>query len=245
MIGMRVRDVMTHLVVALGPEEGVHEAAQRLASNNISGAPVIEEGRVIGMISEADLLHAVAPHNGGPRGTSVLDFLENIGKAHPTRHGHGIRVDEVMSPVVVEIGPDASIWEASRLMERKGLKRLPVVDTEDRLIGIVSRADLIRAIARDDTLLEGDVRDAVLVLGEDVFTRFGVKVEDGVVTLSGRADRRSTHQLALKLARSVPGVVEVVDHLDSAFDDSKPAALYEPKDPRLDWNPDLLGARQR
>ena len=245
MNGMKVRDVMTHLVVALGPDESVHEAAQRLAMNNISGAPVIEDGRVIGMVSEADLLHAVAPPSGIARGVSVLDLLELIGRARPVRHGHGIRVDEVMSPTVVEIGPNASIWEASRLMERKGLKRLPVVDTEDRLIGIVSRADLIRAIARDDAALEGDVRAAILVLGEDVFTSLEVKVVDGVATLSGCADRRSTHELAVKLARNVPGVIEVIDHLDFAFDDSKPAALYEPKDPRLDWNPDLLGARQR
>ena len=245
MKGLRVREVMTHLVVALGPDESVHQAAQRLAGNNISGAPVVEDGRVIGMISEADLLHAVAPHHGGARGASVLDFLEHIGGARPSRRGHGIRVEEVMSPFVVEIGPDASIWEASRLMERKGLKRLPVVDTEDRLIGIVSRADLIRAIARDDAQLERDVKAAVLVLGEDVFTSFQVEVVDGIATLSGCADRRSTHELALKLAESVPGVFDVVDHLDFAFDDSTPAALYQPKDPRLDWNPDLLGARQR
>ena len=239
---IKVAEVMTRYVVAFNPDDSIHDAARTLAANDISGAPVVVDGRVVGMISESDLLHALAPPAKRARRTSVLDAFEVMGTARPTRHKHGIKVRDAMSLFVVEVGGNASIWEASVLMERKGVKRLPVVDSEGLLIGIVSRADLVRAIARSDHQLEDDVRTAIDVLGEDTLIELGVVVSEGVATVTGRADRRSTHELAIKLARRVPGVVEVIDHLEHGFDDSAPAGLYQPKDPRLDWNSDPLSA---
>lgn len=238
---IKVRDVMTRYVVSFGPQDTIHDAARILATNDISGAPVVEDGRVIGMISEADLLHALAPPAKSGRTASVLDALEVLGRARPRKGARAITVGEAMSSYIVEIGMDASIWEASSLMERKGVKRLPVVDSEDRLIGIISRADLVRAIARSDRQLKGDVKEAIAVLGEETFLGLDVSVEEGVATLQGTADRRSTHDLAVKLARRVPGVIDVVDRLDHGFDDSTPLVAYGWKDPRLDWNAGLSG----
>lgn len=236
-----VQDVMTRYVVAFSAGDTIHDAARILATNDISGAPVVEEGRVVGMISEADLLHALAPPTKRARTASVLDALEVMRRTRPPRGARAITVGEAMSSFIVEIRADASLWEASSLMERKGVKRLPVVDADDRLVGIISRADVVRAIARSDRQLKGDVEKAISVLGEDTFLGLEVSVEDGVAMLQGTADRRSTHELAVKLARRVPGVVDVVDQLDHGFDDSSLPVVYGPKDPRLDWNADLSG----
>lgn len=219
MADLRVKDVMTNLVVSLRPDESVHEAAQRLSQNRISGAPVTENGKVVGMISEADLVHAVLPPVRVDRGLSVLDMLYVMGTAHPHGHSHGMTVGEVMSKLVVTIGPEESIWKAADRMERRGIKRLPVVDEDDYLIGLISRADVVKAVARSDADLEADVRDAIGVLGDEVITDLDVEVEDGVATISGLADRRSTHDLAIKLAGRTAGVLEVVDALDFAYAD--------------------------
>ena len=219
MTDLRVQDVMTNLVVSLRPDESVHEAAQRLTQNRISGAPVTENGRVVGMVSEADLVHAVLPPVKVDRGLSVLDMLYVMGTARPHGHPHGRTVDEVMSKLVVTIGPEDSIWKAADRMERRGIKRLPVVDDDGYLIGLISRADVVKAVARSDADLEADVREAIAVLGDEVIEDLDVEVEDGVATISGLADRRSTHDLAVKLAGRTAGVLEVIDALDFTFTD--------------------------
>lgn len=219
MADIRVEEVMTNLVVTLRPEESVHEAAQRLTQNQISGAPVVEAGKVVGMISEADLVHAVLPPKKVDRGLSVLDMLYVMGTAKPHGHNHGLTVGEVMATYVIGISPQDSVWTAADRMERRGVKRLPVIDDEGYLMGIISRADVVKAVARNDADLADDVRDAIGVLGEETIDDLDVEVEEGVATISGMADRRSTHDLAIKLAARIPGVLEVVDELEFRFRD--------------------------
>ena len=237
MSDVRVRDVMTHLVVMLYPTDSVHEAAQRLARNHISGAPVVEEGKVVGIVSESDLIHAVMPPVPIDRGASVLDFLSVIGRARPSAREHGKTVAEVMSSIVIQISPEASIWKAASVMERRGVKRLPVVDEEQYLLGIVSRADLVRAMAKDDAEIAADVIEAIRVLGEETIDGLQAEVTEGVATITGAADRKSTRDLAVKLATRTPGVVEVLDRMSFERDDTKVKFDSHDRDPRRDWRP--------
>lgn len=127
MTDVKVSGVMTHLVVMLYPNDSVHEAERKLARNHISGAPVVEGGKVTGIVSESDLIKAALSPT--PAET----------------------VTEVMNSKVVKVSPTTSVWEAASIMQARGVKRLPVVDEEGYLLGIVSRADLIKAMAEDDS----------------------------------------------------------------------------------------------
>jgi len=238
MSDVMVKDVMTRLVVMFGPTESVHQAARRLARNRISGAPVVTNGRPIGMVSEADLLRAVLPHAYVSKGPSVLDALEVLFTAKPRPESNALTVEDVMTSPVVRIAPEASVWRAAEVMERTAVKRLPVVDDDDRLIGIISRADLVKAMAKDDETIAGDATKAILVLGEENFRSLQVRSKEGVLTIQGIADRRTTHDLAVRITAHVPGVIEVIDHLQSEWDDTKVEATAT-KDPRFDWNPNL------
>lgn len=222
MADVKVKDVMTNLVVMLYPEDTVHDAARRLARNGISGAPVVEAGKIVGVVSEADLIHAVMPPGRVDRGMSVLDILSVVATARPRAHRHGIMISDVMTSIVFTIGPEDSIWKAANVMETRGVKRLPVIDEEDYVIGIVSRADVVKAMAHDDARIRQEVLGAISVLGDDVIDGLDAEVEEGVVTLLGAADRRSTHELAIKLAGRSPGVVEVVDYMSYELDDHHP-----------------------
>ena len=234
---LRVKDVMTHLVVMLYPNDSLPEAARRIASNRISGAPVVENGKVVGMVSESDLIHASMAPVPIDRGTSVLEALSILGAPHP-RDAHGQTVSEVMSPIVVQISPEAPIATAAEVMDRRGIKRLPVVDDEGFLLGIVSRADLVKSLARNDKQIADDIRDGLHVLGDDVFEDLEVSVRDGVARLTGLADRKTTREIAAKIAARTPGVVEVVDRLRFEWDDSKARVAAVDPDPRSNWNVD-------
>lgn len=233
---VKVQDVMTHLVVTLHPADTIHEAAKKLARNRISGAPVVEGGKVIGIVSESDLIRAAMLSVAGDRGSSILDALSAIGRAQLRRHEHAKTVGEVMSPHVIQVSPDTSIWKAASIMERRDIKRLPVVDAEGYLIGIVSRADLVKAMAKDDREITADVIEAIGILGPETIDALEVEVTDGVAILKGRADRKSTHDLAVKLAARTPGVIDVVDKMTFEDDDTRSWIATNPNpDPRRNW----------
>lgn len=236
MADTKVREVMASDVVTVTPETSIHDAAALLAEHKISGAPVVAQGAVVGMVSEADLLAAAMPPSSRHRGVSVLDMLSVIGTARPRGHHDGLSIRDVMSQVVVAVHPDATVWEAARTMHDRGIKRLPVITEEDQLVGIISRADIVRAVARNDDEIRRDVIEHLEVLGEDVFEELEVRVVDGVARLTGKVDRASTHDIALRLTSRVPGVLDVVDHLDHEIDDRRlesPVSGYGGK--RRNW----------
>lgn len=235
MADVKVKDVMTHLVVTLYPSETVHEAAGKLARNCITGAPVVEDGKVIGMVSESDLILATMPPVPIDRGVSVLDVLSVMGRARPRPHKHGKTVADVMNPLVIQVPAETSVWRAAFTMENRGVKRLPVVDEDGYLIGIISRADLVRVMARDDDQIRDAVVDAIEVLGDESFSELDVLVTQGVATIRGMADRKTTHELAVKLASRVPGVVEVVDRMSFDYDETKRRSDGPDLYPRLNW----------
>lgn len=236
MADVKVKEVMTHLVVTLYPSQTVHEAARELALNGISGAPVVEDGKVIGMVSESDLILATMPPVPIDRGVSVLDVMSVMGRARPRPHKHGKTVADVMNPLVVQVPAETSVWRAAFTMENRGVKRLPVIDEEGYLIGIISRADLVRVMARDDDQIRDAVVDAIGVLGDETINELEVLVTQGVATIRGMADRKTTRDLAVRLASRVPGVAEVVDRMSFDYDETKSRRSGGPDlDPRLNW----------
>jgi CBS domain-containing protein len=145
---LRVKDAMTHLVVTVDPEDKITQAAKRLLSNRISGAPVVQGRRLVGIVSEADFIKALLPSR--RRGSflpphPLMLLLLRETPSLETRHSV---VGDVMTKDVVTIGPDDSIWEAASLIDRHGVRRLPVVDYEGHVVGILARSDLVRCMAR-------------------------------------------------------------------------------------------------
>lgn len=216
----RVKDVMTSLVVMASPSDPIQQVASRLVRNRISGAPVVKDGKVLGVVSEADIVRALMGPAIVDRGLGTADVLSLILRKVPTEHKHVRVAADVMSTSVVTVGPDDSLIKAAGLLDRYGIKRLPVVDGEGYLLGILSRGDLVRAMTRSDSQIRADVSAALEVLGAEVFEDLNVDVENGIVTLSGTADRLSTHHIAIDMASRVAGVAEVADRLDHTVDDT-------------------------
>ena len=127
---------------------------------------------------------------------------------------------ELMTAPAITIGPDATVAEAARLLHRHKIKRLPVVDPAGPLLGIVSRADLLKVFLRSDDQIAREVRQEVLLQALWVNDFVVVEVRDGVVTLTGQLERRSLIPIAVSLVRGLDGVVDVVDRLTFEADDS-------------------------
>jgi CBS domain-containing protein len=140
-----VSGVMTTNVVSVTPDANVHEVATLLAENKISGLPVVDDqNRVVGLISEADVLSMT----GVTREHTIKDVIRHILGESVPKQRHGETVRDFMTSPALTITPDADIREAAGILDEKRIKRLPVVDKEQRLLGIVSRADIVRAIGK-------------------------------------------------------------------------------------------------
>jgi CBS-domain-containing membrane protein len=139
-----VRDVMTKDVIVVQKYDDINKAARILSENNISGLPVVDkENYVVGVISEADILLTA----GMKRGHTFKDVLRHIlGEPLPERKS-GDLVGDIMTSPAITAKPDVEISEVARVLDEKRIKRLPVVDKENKLIGIVSRADIVRAMS--------------------------------------------------------------------------------------------------
>ena len=218
-MGRRIRDVMTPEVVTVGEQASFKEIAATMAERRVSALPVLDdEGRVAGIVSEADLLlkeeFPEGPAGGGRRFQGRRQRVERAKAA-------GATAAELMSAPAVTVGPDASVAEAARLLHRHGIKRLPVVDPAGPLLGIVSRADLLKVFLRSDAEIAQEIRQEVLLramwVNPDSVT---IQVRDGVVTLAGQLERRSMIPIAVSLVHGIDGVVDVVDRLTFELDDS-------------------------
>lgn len=134
---------------------------------------------------------------------------------------HGATAAELMSTPPVTVSPTASLTSAAKLLDREHIKRLPVVNELGGLVGIVSRSDLLSVYLRPDHEIREDITEDVLkrVLRLDAIEA-QVEVAEGIATLTGKVDRKSTAQIAVHLTRAVPGVIDVVDQLSFAYDDT-------------------------
>jgi CBS domain-containing protein len=193
---MRVGDVMSSPVVTVAPGAHLKEVAGLLVKHQISAVPVVEDDELVGIVSEADLVPLeLAPD---PRA-----HLAPVPEP-PSRVPHVVA--EVMTREVVALPERADAAEAGRLMLERGIKSIPVVRGR-RVVGIVARRDLLKAVARSDEDIAADLR---VLLEEELGTPspYRVTVREGVVELTGPPDP-TLRRLATLLVRGVPGVVEV------------------------------------
>ncbi|MCQ8770526.1 CBS domain-containing protein [Streptomyces telluris] len=205
-----VSDVMTQTVVAVSRGAPYKEIARTLAEWKVSAVPVLAgEGRVIGVVSEADLLPKEQYKDRGPADVAGPDQLSDLAKAAARTAA------DLMSTPAVTVHADATVAEAARIMARKGVKRLPVIDAEGKLTGIVSRADLLKVYLRSDEDIAQEVRDEVVArLFPHQPPTVEVQVGEGVVTLSGHLPDATLLPLVARLVRAVEGVVNVDLRLD-------------------------------
>jgi CBS domain-containing protein len=225
---MTVRDAMTPSVVSVHPSTPLREVAQALIDNGISGVPVVDvDGAVLGVVSEADLLvkeqGADAIHH-RPLARFIGESAES--RAQLAKVG-ALTAAAAMTAPAITITSSRSIREAAATMTSRNVNRLPVVD-DGRLVGIISRADLVRAYVRSDDELAETIRQDVILrimwLDPALFT---VVVKDGRASISGRVERRSTAEMIERSVRLVPGVIDVHASVAWSMDDRtlEPAEL--------------------
>ncbi|MFF0223873.1 CBS domain-containing protein [Streptomyces sp. NPDC004629] len=217
----RVGAVMTEDVVTARQSTPFKTVARLLGEHRIGGLPVIDEDdKVIGVISETDLMkHQVrAPGSEGRLDAWTRRFRR--GARESAARSRARTAAGLMSAPAVTVPAQATVREAARLMTQRGVERLPVVDEEGRLVGIVTRRDLLRVFLRSDDDIRRAVRrevtaDAPWLAPHTV----EADVYDGVVTLTGRVERRSDATAVVAVTRRLDGVVDVVDRLTYRLDD--------------------------
>jgi CBS-domain-containing membrane protein len=216
---VKVEDVMTRDVVAVRPETSLKEVAGVLAMRKISGLPVVAaDGEVVGVVSEADVLFK---ERGPSRRKGVLAWLLDPFGREGQLKLEARTAAEAMTRPAKTIAPWRPLAAAAAAMLEQRVNRLPVVDSNRRLVGIVTRADLVRAFARRDGEIEREIREDVLrrtlwLRSPEAVT---VKVVGGSVRLTGLVDTRTDAELVRVLVANVTGVVDVDSSLSWHEDD--------------------------
>lgn len=200
---------MTTSVVAVREDASFKEMAAMLRARRFSAFPVVDDaGRVIGVVSEGDLLVKIAVQADG---TSVLAALRHFREDDKAA---GITAGDLMTVPAVTIGPQAPVAEAARLMYDRRVKRLPVVNEAGRLMGIVSRVDVLSVFSRpDDDIRDEIVRQVLPGITLAAPGNFKVAVRDGIVTMSGEPRTAQQSHAIIDSVRHVQGVVGIRDRL--------------------------------
>lgn len=208
---MKVSDVMTENVFTVTADTPLKVVATRMLEYGVSGMPVVvEEDRVVGVVSETDILfkERLAPERHG-----VVDWLVHYGEDPPQAKLEARTAGDAMTTPAVTIASGRSVADAAALMLDVRVDRLPVVDS-GRLIGIVTRTDLVRAFTRSDEAIEREIRE------EGLFKRFWmgqsnvtVTVEEGNVVFEGPVDGEDLAMALVRFAELTPGVVSVESKL--------------------------------
>ena len=212
MAGRAVRDVMTRDVVSVHPDASFKQVVRVLAERGVDGAPVVDEdGTLLGLVSGSDLTcHDEEP----PR---LASLLGRTAREH-VRKSRGRTARDLMSSPARTVEPSAPVCAALTEMGRARVGRLVVVE-DGRLVGILTRSDVLRTYLRDDDELQHEVEQA-LAGAVGCPQRIAVVVDDGLVRLNGWVERTSGAWAACSAASAVSGVVEVEDHLVSDVDDT-------------------------
>ncbi|MDK1472239.1 CBS domain-containing protein [Streptomyces sp. 549] len=218
-----IASVMTRDVVAVERGTPLKEAADLLARHRVSGLPVVDEDeQVLGVVSLTDLTLRQAGQGIDPPAGWVARLSRGARRDHALRAKAGARTaGELMSSPAVTVGPRQTVVDAARLMAAHNVERLPVIDEEGRLTGIVTRRDLLGVFLRSDEEIRREVIDEVLVRALWLPPQYlRVDVREGVVTLTGKLPRRSEIRIAERLTERVDGVAGVIAELGYEEDDS-------------------------
>lgn len=220
---MNAGDIMTRNILSVGPESPVVEAIGLMLDNHVSGLPVIDEaGQLIGILTEGDLLRRgeTGTERHRPRWVEIVMGPGRLASEYVRTHGR--KVGEIMTREPVSVSPETPLDEIVELMERRRIKRMPVMEGE-KLVGIVSRADFLRALARrleeQSAVTAGDEEIRERILAELAKVSWvprdgvGITVENGVVDLNGVILDENEREALRVAAENVPGVRAVEDHL--------------------------------
>ncbi len=220
---MHVRDIMTSPVITAGPGATVMDVVNLMLDNGISALPIVSnKGILLGLVSEGDLIRRSEI---GARDYSSWWLAAIGGKVRLAEEfvkSHGMQACEIMTREVVTVGEDELVWKVAEMLEKHKIKRVPVL-RGDKVVGIVSRANLLQALAaqREKAMQtpsgdDRDLRDKVLETLADKpwsdLPHLNVVVQDGVVHYWGRVHSEEARQALQVAAKGVPGVVDVVDH---------------------------------
>jgi CBS domain-containing protein len=217
---MKIKEIMTPDVIAVGPETPIHHAARLMADHGVSGLPVVDDhGSVVGIVSEGDLiLRQKAP---GRTAWWRVFFDDGERLAREYQKAHGSTVAEVMTRAVISASPDLPMESAALILDQHRIRRLPVV-SHGRLVGIVSRGDLVKALATAPAREETPHPDAQLVrtmkdrlAREPWVSNLGIVIQanDGVLTLWGVVATEAEKSALETMARAVEGAKGVESHL--------------------------------
>jgi CBS domain-containing protein len=219
---MRAHQIMTRQVVTVSPDTTIVDTANTMLERHISGLPVIDAaGKLVGIVSEGDFLRR-AEIGTGRRRARWLKFLLGAGSdASDFVHEQGRKVGEIMTPNPYTVSEDTLLEDIVAMMEKNNVKRLPVM-RGDRIVGIVTRANLLQAVAElareipDPTADDDHIRDRIATSIETSdWCPFGLSVivRGGIVHLNGVITDERARQAAIVAAENVAGVKEVHDHL--------------------------------
>ena len=227
---MKASDLMSAPVITVEPATPISQIAALLAKRRISAVPVVEDGRLVGLVSEADLMHRheIGTDRTAPRGSGWRRWFSADRSAAEYTKSHASRARDVMTRDVTSIAADATVEKIVALLEARGIKRVPVLRGK-QLVGIVSRADLIRALATKGRPVkaaragnDATIRSRLIAeLQHQPWWRspFGnVLVSDGIVHYWGVIDSQDERDAARVAAENVPGVRGVEDHRFMTYD---------------------------
>jgi CBS domain-containing protein len=205
-----VKDVMSALPVSVSKNASFREIAARLRECRVSAFPVLDaDGKVVGVVSEADLLVKEAAAD---EPNVVWGLLAGIVHHAGRAKAGAVTAADLMTSPAVTTGPDETVEHAARLMHDRKVKRLPVVDPAGRLIGIISRSDVLAVFDRTDAEIREEIMSQVIT-GRSEPSWYSVVVKDGVVTLEGTPETAAIGRDLVRRARHVQGVVAVRDRL--------------------------------
>ena len=233
---MNAADIMAPDVICADPETPLSELIGLMLKNRVSAVPIVMQGRVVGIVSEGDLLRRAETGTEGrpPRWLELITSTDRLAADYVKTHG--VKASEVMTRDVVAVAAETPLAEIARLMEAHRIKRVPVL-RDGRLIGIVARRNLLQALASrlnaaPATASDRTIRNAFHeALSRQPWADQGASINamvcDGVVHLWGYAPEGVRRQAVVVLAENVAGVRSVEDHLDVPHE-------YDPMD-RPNW----------
>lgn len=218
---MRAHQIMTKPVITVTPETTIVEAAKIMLGRHVSGLPVLDGDELVGIVSEGDFIRR-SEIGTGRRRARWLQFLLGPGRsAGDFVREHGRKIAEVMTRSPVTVTEDTSLEEIADLMEKRNIRRLPVL-REGHIVGMITRANLLQAIASlahdvpDPTADDDHIRRRILAAMDKADwcpSGLNVIVRDGIVHLSGVITEERARQAAIVAAENVEGVKRVRDHL--------------------------------
>jgi CBS domain-containing protein len=220
---MKAQEIMTRDVITVRPDTSVRDIAALMVEKHISGVPVLtDSGEIIGMVSQSDLLHRAEVGTERKRKWWFRHFADSDALAREYAKAHGLKAHDIMSRYVVSVRADAELRDVADILDNRRIKRVPVVE-KDRLVGIITRGDLVRALSQvqisksakkvDNAALHKTLHDRIRNQSWINDSYISLTVNDGVVELWGFVDTMDQHHALRALVEETDGVSRVDDKI--------------------------------